>query len=77
MSRAWLVASNRGAAAEDIEEGVNGHVFDPGVTGDFERVLSLLNTDIARYSAAIPEPILKTSAQQSEELLDLYNSILS
>ena len=77
LSRAWLVASNRGAAAEDIEEGVNGHVFDPGVTGDFERVLSLLNTDIARYSAAIPEPILKTSAQQSEELLDLYNSILS
>ena len=77
LSRAWLVASNRGAAAEDIEEGVNGHVFDPGVTGDFERVLSLLNSDIARYSTAIPEPVLKTSADQSEELLDLYSSILS
>lgn len=77
QSRSWLVASNRGAAAEDIKEGVNGHVFDPAKPGDFERVLGLIDDNVAKYCAPSPETKLKSSSEQSEELLDLYQEILS
>lgn len=77
LSRAWLIASNRGAAAEDIQDGINGHVFDPSVQGDLKRVLTLLNEQPQKYIEPIPEVALKTSAEQSKELLDLYETILS
>ena len=74
-SGSWLVASNRGAAAEDVIEGQNGHVFDPGIPGDFSRVLALLNDNTDRYKAMPVATPIRSTTQQAEELLVMYESL--
>jgi len=76
LTRSWLVASNRGAAAEDVQEGLNGHVFDPGIRGDLARVLQKINESPETYSKpSAPTPI-RSKREQAEELIGIYRGIL-
>lgn len=75
QSGCWLIASNRGAAAEDVVEGENGHIFDPGNSADFKRVLEGLNEAADFYRSEPPETKVSTPQAQAEDLLALYKSL--
>lgn len=72
-TRCWLFASNRGAAAEDVAEGRNGHVFDPGDPDDFARLLDMINKNSLRYSAPAQETVIRRTTEQANELKRLYS----
>jgi len=75
----WVVASDRGAMGEGIRDGVNGFVVDVASPRDLLRVLRMMDDDIARFSESPPldtEQAMRTAADQSAELADLYRSIL-
>lgn len=76
LTHSWLVASNRGAAAEDVQEGRNGHIFDPGVPGDFARVLQMINDSPETYRRPAAATPIRTKREQAEELISLYREIL-
>ena len=77
LTRSWLVASTRGAAAENVIEGQNGHVFDPGVPGDLERVLANLNAQPDTYREPSAQTDIRGKSAQATELLALYDEVLS
>ena len=77
LTRSWLVASTRGAAAENVVEGKNGHVFDPRVNGDLENVLTQLNEQPDKYLEPSARTEIRSKSEQSFELLALYDEILS
>ncbi|MEM5518914.1 glycosyltransferase family 4 protein [Henriciella sp. AS95] len=76
QSGCWLIASNRGAAAEDVIEGKNGHVFDPGQAQDFDRVLAKLSREYEKYSNPPERPEIRTTQEQADQLLTLYEEVL-
>ncbi|WP_084420416.1 glycosyltransferase family 4 protein [Henriciella litoralis] len=73
----WLLASNRGAAAEDVIEGENGHVFDPGTPGDISRVLDIVNSSPETYMASPKATKIRKPVEQARELIKLYEKALS
>lgn len=77
MSGCWLIASDRGAASDDVDEGINGHRFEPGKQGDLDRVLSLIEASPETYLRAAPPTEIRTCDDQAEELAKLYREILS
>lgn len=76
LTRSWLVASNRGAAAEDVQEGLNGHVFDPSVPGDLARVLQMINNSPDIYRQPSAPTLIRSKREQAEELIGIYRGIL-
>jgi glycosyltransferase involved in cell wall biosynthesis len=73
----WVVASDRGAVGEGIEEGENGFVIDVSDGRGLTEVLKRLDGDIGRYQAPprrAPAPP-RTAADQGEELAEVYRSI--
>lgn len=77
QSRSWLLASSRGAAAEDVQEGRNGHVFDPGDRTDFDRVLGLVNDNAARYRQPAAKIDIAQPSDQARQLERIYRHVLS
>lgn len=77
QAKSWLLASNRGAAAEDVIEGENGHIFDPTDATDFARILSLLNDDPTRYRGAPSLSDIYDASSQADQLLGEYERILT
>jgi glycosyltransferase involved in cell wall biosynthesis len=74
----WVVASDRGAIGSAIIEGRNGHVVPVDDHRALAEVLRRIDADPSRYTAA-PEvrTSLRRAADQGEELLALYQDILS
>lgn len=72
----WVVASDRGAMAADITEGINGHVVPVEDHRALAEVLSRIDADTSRYTTAPPAPSLRTAAQQGDDLAALYKQIL-
>ena len=74
----WVVASDRGALAEDIVEGEDGTVIDVGGTHDLAGILRRMNDDPQAYKAVRPASgRTRSSADQAVELADLYRSLVA
>jgi tetratricopeptide (TPR) repeat protein len=73
----WVVASDKGALAEDLVDGVNAHVFSPDDVDNLVGVLQNIDRNPANYFKHISEPIsIRTTEQQVEELTNIYQSLL-
>ena len=73
----WVVASDRGAMAEDVTEGEDGFVIDVATPAPLAAVLAALDADPARFTRSPPpgRPA-RTAADQGADLIDLYAAIL-
>lgn len=74
----WVIASDRGAIGEDIVEGQNGFIINVDTVKDLREILEKINADPARYTA--PPSVatqLRTSAEQAEDLAQIYNMIFN
>jgi tetratricopeptide (TPR) repeat protein len=71
----WVVASNKGALAEDLIPGVNGDVFDPDYPEELLKILKRIDQEPERYQQLIPEDVhVRTTEEQVKELLEVYNA---
>ena len=73
----WVVASNKGALAEDLLPGVNGDVFNPDNIEELIEILSNIDREPQKYQQLIMKDIpIRTTEQQVKELKDIYQKIL-
>ena len=74
----WVVASDRGALAEDIVDGEDGTVIDVGGKRDLTDILRRMNDDPRSFKQVRPmSGRTRSSHQQALDLADLYRSILA
>ncbi len=78
----WVVASDAGGLAEDLQSGLNSHIFDPGDMKALKTILAELNTRHVHYQQAIPLSVQTKSnvpsvSEQVAQLVALYYSELS
>ncbi|WP_052208237.1 glycosyltransferase [Croceibacterium mercuriale] len=71
----WVVASDRGAIGQDVDEGRNGHIIDVADAGALIRVLARIDADPATYRAS---PVRgsaprRSSEEQAAQLHRLYH----
>ena len=73
----WVIASDRGAIGDSVEEGVNGHRVSVDSYEDMAKVLSMIDSAPDRYLAP---PNTKTKprdvAEQVEDLAFIYDTVL-
>lgn len=68
----WLLASNRGAAGEDVVSGQNGYVFDPRDRDEFQRILAHLDQNSQTHKIP-PEAVdIRSPQAQAEDLIQIY-----
>ncbi|MEH3144617.1 MAG: glycosyltransferase [Methylobacterium frigidaeris] len=74
----WVVASDRGAMGEDVEDGVDGFVVDVTTPHALREVLTRIDGEPARFRAppGRTRPIRK-AAEQGADLLALYGTMVS
>ena len=72
----WVVASDRGAIAEDVTPGENGFVVDVSSPDALTCALAEINNDPETFRQSPPPRTLRTSAEQAEDLKLLYKSIV-
>jgi glycosyltransferase involved in cell wall biosynthesis len=75
LAGVWVVASNAGALAEDIEPGVHGDIFSPDKPEELVQILQKLDRDPQAYQQAIPPEKtthIRTLSEQVKELHHLY-----
>ncbi len=76
----WVVASDAGGLAEDLQPGINSHVFDPGDYTALKNILTELDDNHDQYRQLIPlsgqakEKIWSVS-EQVRQLVELYGSL--
>jgi len=78
----WVVASDAGGLAEQVREGVTGHVFPMGDLAAFKTILQRLQQHMREYlmppsSAAIAEVGIISLETQVQELVGLYRGIIN
>ncbi len=72
----WVVASNRGAMAEEVEDGVNGFVVDVGDPEGLFQVFQTMNETPASFKVSPPRRPVRSAEAQAAELLGLYRKVL-
>jgi glycosyltransferase involved in cell wall biosynthesis len=73
----WVIASDRGSIGDCVSEGENGYVIDVSDATDLIRVLKRIDGDPQRYRHPPRyRTTLRRSAEQADELAELYQSIL-
>lgn len=73
----WVVASNKGALAEDLEIGVNGDVFNPENPEELAAILQRINDHPEQYQDLITADItIRTVEKQVDELDAIYATVL-
>ncbi len=79
MAGVWVVASRRGALAEDIDSGRNGFAFDPENKTELIDLLRSLDSQVERFKARIcvEKSGIRTIEQQVEWLTSLYREIVN
>ena len=75
----WVLASDRGAIGDSITPGVNGWVIDVSDETAMMRVLKEIDDDPSTYTKSPPSNVLalRSAADQSEELVEIYRSVLA
>ena len=71
----WVIASDRGALAQDIVEGENGFVVDPSNSEALAAILARIDGDVARYKSPPRETELRRSTQQVDEIVAVYRDV--
>ncbi len=74
--RKFVIASDRGAIADDIVEGKNGFKINVENPDHLASVLSAMNADPASFRSSAHTFALRSSDDQAEELAKLYIEIL-
>ncbi len=77
----WVVASNAGGLAEDLQPGTNSHVFDPGDNEALKDILTELDSNYEQYRQLIPlsdqaQGKIWSVSEQVRQLVELYESLL-
>jgi len=77
----WVIASDRGAMGEDIDEGHNGYVIDVGTPHGLAQILSKIDADPDRHRArpitSSPAQRLRSVEEQAADLHALYRKIIT
>lgn len=71
----FVVASNRGAIAEDIEDGVNGFVIEPTIESIIFSINTIDNNPLF-YKSIFHHKNIKNSKEQCSEMVSVYQKIL-
>ncbi|MEO0927720.1 MAG: tetratricopeptide repeat protein [Cyanobacteria bacterium J06643_13] len=72
----WVVASNKGALAEDLVSGANGDVFNPNDIEELIDVLLKIDREPELYQQLIERDIpIRTTQQQVRELNKIYHNL--
>lgn len=74
----WVIASDRGAIGDDIEDGVNGFRVDVGSYDAMAEVLAQIDREPERFRNPPPTPTTPRGvADQVRELVEIYDAVLS
>lgn len=72
----WVIASDKGALAEDLVQGVNGDVFNPDNIEELIDILQRIDREPHKYQQLILKDIpIRTTEQQVSELKNIYDFI--
>jgi glycosyltransferase involved in cell wall biosynthesis len=74
----WVVASNAGAMAGDIEDGIDGDIIPANSSAHLTAVLKRLNDhpDLALKGQPAQKP-MRSMDQQAEDLAELYHALMT
>lgn len=74
----WVVASNKGALAEDLISGTNGNVFSPDKIEELINILKKIDQEPEQYQCLVPKiSHIRTTEEQIRELELIYQGCLS
>ena len=74
----WVVASDKGALAEDLVEGVNGNIFNTDDIDNLVGILQNIDQNPDFYLKTVSESIpVRTTEEQVRELSSIYKTILN
>ena len=72
----WVIASNKGALAEDLIPGMNGDVFNPDRMEEFVEILRRIDKEPEKYRQLVAAEVhVRTTEEQVRELNDIYSKI--
>lgn len=72
----WVIASDRGAVGDCVEEGVNGRIVSVDNCLALQQALVEIETNPARYLSPCPQKTSRSVAEQVEECVSLYQTLL-
>ncbi|MFT8803220.1 MAG: glycosyltransferase, partial [Gluconobacter cerinus] len=73
----WVIASDRGAIGDTINNNINGFRIDVSTTADLRRVLTSIDRSPSRFKQAAPVPeMYRTSRDQARDLGVLYKTLI-
>ena len=76
MAGVWVIASDRGAISEDVNEGIDGNVISVDSDEDLLKTFAYINENkdfFLNYRDAGAGNPLRRAADQGEELVGIYN----
>jgi glycosyltransferase involved in cell wall biosynthesis len=75
----WVVASEAGGLAEDIREGIDGHIFSKGSKEELAAILKEIdsNPSFLQHKRNLDTNHIRSVEEQVEELVSLYNTVLN
>jgi len=74
----WVIASDKGAMAEDIIDGVNGDIFSTDNIDELVEILKRIDEKPEQYQQLIAAEVqVRTTEEQVKELKEIYQSILN
>lgn len=79
VNSVWVVASEAGGLAEDIREGIDGHIFSKGSKEKLAAILKEIDSNPSFYrEKRNPDTShIRSIEEQVEELVPLYNTVLN
>jgi glycosyltransferase involved in cell wall biosynthesis len=79
MNGVWVVAAEVGGLAEDIREGIDGHIFSKGSKEELAAILKKIDSNPSFYQEKrnIDTSHIRSIEEQVEELVSLYMTVLS
>lgn len=78
LAGVWVVASDAGALAEDLENGVDGYVFSAGNCDELVAVLKRIDKNPGHYKIMpAGSPPIRTVSDQVKELNEIYHRMFS
>ncbi|MDD2723669.1 MAG: glycosyltransferase [Methylovulum sp.] len=73
----WVIASDRGAVGDCVEDGVNGRVVPVDDASALQAALLEIDADPERFLVQCPQKSVRTVAEQVAECVALYKEILA
>jgi glycosyltransferase involved in cell wall biosynthesis len=79
VNSVWVVAPEAGGLAEDIRQGIDGHIFSKGSKEELAAVLKEIDSNPSFYQGrrSIDTSHIRSVEDQVEELVSFYNTVLN